>query len=115
VNMYGRPIRHCIRHSREHLSTTTAVWRYGGKTVLLSSDFRQTLPVIAKGTRADEVRACLKSSYIWPRISRLHLTISIRVHLHNNPEAERFSKLLMDIGDGKFSHQTIYEVYFQKV
>eukprot|EP00106_Octopus_bimaculoides_P012083 XP_014779525.1 PREDICTED: ATP-dependent DNA helicase RRM3-like [Octopus bimaculoides] len=34
----------------------------GGVTLLLSGDFRQTLPVIPKGTRADEVRACLKSS-----------------------------------------------------
>ncbi|KAL8606454.1 hypothetical protein ACOMHN_015543 [Nucella lapillus] len=35
----------------------------GGVTVVLSGDFRQTLPVIAKGTRADEVNACVKASY----------------------------------------------------
>ena len=32
----------------------------GGITFLFSVDFRQTLPVIPKGTRADEVRASLK-------------------------------------------------------
>uniref|UniRef100_A0A0L8GPG7 ATP-dependent DNA helicase n=1 Tax=Octopus bimaculoides TaxID=37653 RepID=A0A0L8GPG7_OCTBM len=34
----------------------------GGITLLLSGDFKQTLPVIPKGNRADTVRACLKSS-----------------------------------------------------
>uniref|UniRef100_A0A8D8ZUH9 ATP-dependent DNA helicase n=1 Tax=Cacopsylla melanoneura TaxID=428564 RepID=A0A8D8ZUH9_9HEMI len=38
----------------------------GGMTVLLSGDFRQTLPVVPRGTRADEIKACLKKSYLWP-------------------------------------------------
>ena len=33
----------------------------GGITVLLAGDFRQTLPVVQRGTRADEINACLKS------------------------------------------------------
>lgn len=65
----------------------------GGITVLFSGDFRQTLPVIAKGNRADEVRACLKSSYIWPHVKRLHLTTNMRVHLYNNLEAEVFQTI----------------------
>jgi ATP-dependent DNA helicase PIF1 len=36
----------------------------GGMTVLLAGDFRQTLPVIQRGSRADEVKACLKSSHL---------------------------------------------------
>jgi len=36
----------------------------GGMTVLLAGDFRQTLRVVPRGTRADEGRACLKSSYL---------------------------------------------------
>ncbi|XP_014773163.1 uncharacterized protein LOC106871293 [Octopus bimaculoides] len=39
----------------------------GGVTLLLSGDFRQILPVVPKGTRADEVQACLKSSTLWHR------------------------------------------------
>jgi len=34
----------------------------GGVTVLLAGDFRQTLPVIPRGTTADEVKSCLKAS-----------------------------------------------------
>lgn len=32
----------------------------GGALLILSGDFRQTLPVIPKSTSADEINACLK-------------------------------------------------------
>lgn len=37
----------------------------GGITVVFAGDFRQTLPVVTKGTRADIIKACLKSSPLW--------------------------------------------------
>ncbi|GFX07196.1 ATP-dependent DNA helicase [Trichonephila clavipes] len=40
----------------------------GGLTVLLSSDFRQTLPVVLRRTLSDIVKACLKTSFLWPHI-----------------------------------------------
>lgn len=45
----------------------------GGVTVLLAGDFRQTLPVIPRSTRADEVKSCLKASYLWPHIQKVAL------------------------------------------
>lgn len=38
---------------------------FGGAMILLSGDFRQTLPVIPRSTVADELNACLKSSNLW--------------------------------------------------
>ena len=73
----------------------------GGVTVLLAGDFRQTLPVVQRGTRADEVNACLKSSVLWPHIRSLSLTKNMRVHLLGDKNAGEFSKLLLQIGDGK--------------
>ncbi|XP_061381477.1 ATP-dependent DNA helicase pif1-like [Danaus plexippus] len=35
---------------------------FGGLMILLAGDFRQTLPVIPRGTPADELNACLKAS-----------------------------------------------------
>ncbi|GBP72598.1 hypothetical protein EVAR_50900_1 [Eumeta japonica] len=38
---------------------------FGGLMILLAGDFRQTLPVVLRGTPADELNACLKASPLW--------------------------------------------------
>jgi PIF1 helicase. len=48
-------------------------------TVLFSGDFRQMLPVITRGTSADEVNASLKKSYLWPLITKCELKINMRI------------------------------------
>uniref|UniRef100_A0A0L8FW00 ATP-dependent DNA helicase n=1 Tax=Octopus bimaculoides TaxID=37653 RepID=A0A0L8FW00_OCTBM len=73
----------------------------GGVTLLMAGDFRQTLPVVPRGTRADELRACIKSSYIWQHVKQLTLTTNMRVHIHGDPLAAQFSNKLLDIGNGK--------------
>uniref|UniRef100_A0A0L8HYC6 ATP-dependent DNA helicase n=1 Tax=Octopus bimaculoides TaxID=37653 RepID=A0A0L8HYC6_OCTBM len=73
----------------------------GGVTFLMAGDFRQTLPVIPRGTRADELIACIKSSYIWQHVKQLTLTTNMRVHIHEDPLAAQFSNKLLDIGNGK--------------
>ncbi|XP_074097687.1 uncharacterized protein LOC141526552 [Cotesia typhae] len=72
----------------------------GGLTILLAGDFRQTLPVVRRGTRADEIKACLKSSILWPNIKVLSLKVNMRVCLQNDLRAKEFSELLIDIGNG---------------
>lgn len=72
----------------------------GGVTVLLAGDFRQTLPVIPRGTRADEVKACIKSSHLWSQVKILSLSVNMRVHLQSDLMAGEFSRLLLTIGDG---------------
>ncbi|XP_036341701.1 uncharacterized protein LOC118751048 [Rhagoletis pomonella] len=74
----------------------------GRITVLFCGDFRQTLPVITRGTRADEVNACLKCSVLWPRVQKLSLTRNMRAHLGDNPHAQEFSDALLKIGEGSF-------------
>ncbi|KAI8430432.1 hypothetical protein MSG28_000709 [Choristoneura fumiferana] len=74
----------------------------GGMTVLLAGDFRQTLPVVPKGTRADEIKACLKKSTLWPRVKILKLCKNMRVHLKGEVSAGQFSELLLKLGNGKF-------------
>ncbi|XP_073826793.1 uncharacterized protein [Musca autumnalis] len=44
---------------------------FGGALVLLAGDFRQTLPVIPGSTPADELNACLKSSFLWNHVPTL--------------------------------------------
>lgn len=74
---------------------------FGGALILLSGDFRQTLPVIPRSTPADEINACLKSSVLWKYVQKLTQNINMRIHLQNDPAAHEFSKQLLEIGDGK--------------
>jgi len=73
----------------------------GGVVVLLAGDFRQTLPVIQKGTMADKLKACLKSSYLWRHVKSLTLSTNMRVHLQGDVSAGQFAAQLLAIGNGK--------------
>ncbi|XP_014770546.1 uncharacterized protein LOC106869345 [Octopus bimaculoides] len=73
----------------------------GGVTLLLSCDFRQTLPVIPKGTRADEVQACLESSAPWHHVTILSLTTITRAQLHGYQMSAKFAQNILTLSDGK--------------
>lgn len=74
---------------------------FGGTLILLSGDFRQTLPVLPRSTPADELNACLKSSFLWRHVQKLTLKKNMRVHLQNDASAKDFAQQLLNIGDGK--------------
>ncbi|XP_067140991.1 ATP-dependent DNA helicase pif1-like [Centruroides vittatus] len=76
---------------------------FGGALILLSGDFRQTLPVIPRSTPADELNACLKSSVLWQHVKKLALKTNMRVELQNDVSTEHFAKQLLDIGNGKMA------------
>lgn len=73
---------------------------FGKALVLLSGDFRQTLPIIPRSTAADQLNACLKASSLWRHISKLTLSTNMRIVLQNDQSAQVFSKHLLDIGNG---------------
>ncbi|XP_035205904.1 ATP-dependent DNA helicase PIF1-like [Stegodyphus dumicola] len=79
--------------------------RMGGVVMVLAGDFRQTLPVIPRGTRADEMQACIKSSYIWNGIQTLGLSTNIRVHLNGDPSAQQFADNLLKLGNGALTSE----------
>ncbi|XP_026482740.1 uncharacterized protein LOC113390965 [Ctenocephalides felis] len=74
---------------------------FGGLMILLAGDFRQTLPVIPRGTPTDELNACLKASPLWNNVKTLSLTTNMRVQLQNDQSAAQFSKQLLAVGNGK--------------
>lgn len=71
---------------------------FGGKIVLMGGDFRQILPVIPKGSRADTVKAILKRSKLWNESVQFKLTQNMRVQDEGNID---FKKWLLDLGEGK--------------
>ncbi|CAN6216625.1 unnamed protein product, partial [Urochloa humidicola] len=51
---------------------------FGGKTVVFGGDFRQVLPVVRKGSRAQIVGASLRRSYLWESMRHLKLVRNMR-------------------------------------
>ena len=51
---------------------------FGGKTVVFGGDFRQVLPVVRKGSRAQIVDASLRRSYLWDWMRHLKLVRNMR-------------------------------------
>ena len=75
--------------------------------MVFGGDFRQILPVIPKGTRADILDASLNSSYLWTffKIYELKQNMRLccgRVSDSEAAEVTTFDKWLLQIGDGSF-------------
>jgi ATP-dependent DNA helicase PIF1 len=78
---------------------------FGGKTVVFGGDFRQILPVVPKGTRADIVHATLNSSPLWRKCRVLRLSQNMRLQYSSdhveNENIANFAEWILAIGDGK--------------
>ncbi|XP_021745359.1 ATP-dependent DNA helicase PIF1-like [Chenopodium quinoa] len=68
---------------------------FGGKVVVFGGDFRQILPVVPKGTKAQTIDVCLVRSTLWRHVQLLHLTQNMRSI--QDPE---FAAFLLRVGDG---------------
>ena len=72
---------------------------FGGITFVFGGDFKQILPVIISGSRAQIVSACLQRSVLWRTITVVHLHQNMR--LNTAIEAEKdFAKWQLDVGKG---------------
>ena len=82
---------------------------FGGKVVILLGDFRQTCPVIPRGTKADLLNACISRCEFWPQFHITRLIAPIR-----NADDPALASFVDEIGDGAgprvdlsfFSHTT---------
>ncbi|MFP3021175.1 MAG: hypothetical protein ACEY3F_07780 [Wolbachia sp.] len=73
--------------------------------MLLAGEFRQTSPVYPQWTRADKIKACLKSSYLWPKLKVLSLMVNMRAYLRGDNKSAEFSDLLK-IGNGSLDEDS---------
>ena len=70
---------------------------FGGKVVVVGGDFRQLLPVVRHGSRAQVANAALPKSHLWRLVRRHRLTQNMRVR-----EGEgAFAEYLLRIGEGR--------------
>ncbi|XP_025417874.1 uncharacterized protein LOC112688739 [Sipha flava] len=85
--------------------------QFGGTMILLSGDFHQTLPVVPRLTKPDELNACLKSSNFWKHVKVLHFSKNMSVMLQNSQSGDIFSKQIINIGNGKFSIDVLTDCF----
>ena len=80
---------------------------FGGKCVLLAGDFRQVLPVVPRGSRAQINAASTQRYGDWSKFKIFHLKKNVRVQRmlsDNDPEVDKieaFCKYLLEVGEGK--------------
>jgi len=68
---------------------------FGGKVMVFGGDFRQVLPIVPRGTRAQISDATLLQSYIWDDIKIIRLKQNMRAQ-----NDVWFSQFLLRISDG---------------
>ncbi|XP_076940459.1 uncharacterized protein LOC143609646 [Bidens hawaiensis] len=68
---------------------------FGGKIMVMGDDFRQVLPVIKRGTRAQIVDFSLRMSPLWSVTKKMRLTINMRA-----VNDMWFSNFLLRVGNG---------------
>ncbi|XP_056853223.1 uncharacterized protein LOC130502447 [Raphanus sativus] len=102
--------RHCFEtldRSMRDIIRSSEDKPFGGKVVVFGGDFRQILPVIPGGGRAETVLQALNSSYLWEHCKVLKLTKNMRLLAGLTDDAAKdlqsFSKWILDVGDGKIN------------
>ncbi|GJW88504.1 DNA helicase [Tanacetum coccineum] len=78
---------------------------FGGKSVILGGDFRQTLPVKKGGTKDQIIAASIANSELWNHFKVFTLTKNMRLQQPGSSEAEKqasstFASWLLDVGNG---------------
>ena len=98
--MANKAVFHSVHDLFRHLHQTQAI--FGGKIVILLSDFRQTCPVIPHGSPAEVIDTSIKSSLLWPAFHIYHLTIPV-----HNAEDPKFAQFVNAIGNGAGPNVTL--------
>nr|CAD2177072.1 unnamed protein product [Meloidogyne enterolobii] len=67
---------------------------FGGKSIILSGDFRQTLPIKKFAIKTEIIDLTLKKSYLWKYFKQYKLTKNVRAR------DNIFARQILDIGNG---------------
>ena len=104
--------RHCfkaidrtLRDILSDINPNAQDTQFGGITVVLGGDFRQTLPVIQNSTKQQILKACIVNSYLWRKCTVLQLTENMRLDSRSLSPSDReelrmFAEWLLRVGSG---------------
>lgn len=113
--------KHCIEavdRSLWHICRTDA--QIGGKSLIFSGDFRQTLPIIPNGSLSDQKKASFKGSSLWRLVKRFRLTTDLRLRENEgntSKDLTNYAEWLLKLGDGslQISNRSIVLLTHMKV
>ncbi|XP_044010214.1 uncharacterized protein LOC122853868 [Aphidius gifuensis] len=89
--------RYCLESGDRLLRDITNIDSpFGGKIMLIGSDFRQLLPVKVDGTRSEIVNLSIKNSKLWKYFTVFSLTKNMRTL----PNEVEFAEYYLKIGNG---------------
>jgi ATP-dependent exoDNAse (exonuclease V) alpha subunit len=97
--------RHCIEaldHSLREVLEKNSL--FGGIIVLFGGDFRQTLPVVPRGSRGQIIGASLRKSKLWRSIELHHLHQNMC--LEQTADSQEFAQWLLQVGAGHALNDT---------
>ena len=69
---------------------------FGGKHVIIGSDFGQTLPIVEKASQATQFRMSIKKSYLWSKFVKYKLIVNERCR------DEEWKNILLQVRSGEF-------------
>ncbi|XP_028093744.1 ATP-dependent DNA helicase PIF2-like [Camellia sinensis] len=81
--------------NRTLIDITGVDYPFGGKIMMFGGDFRQVLPVVPKGTKAETIAASLVKSPLWSHIQILRLKQNMR-----SINDQQFDEFLLFVGNG---------------
>ena len=73
---------------------------FGGKTIILGGDFRQTTNVVPRGSIAEILEVCVKSSPLWQYVKHRSLICNMRT-----AGQEDFNNWVLKLGDGDLNQR----------
>ena len=79
---------------------------FGGISVILSGDFKQTLPIVIRSHQLAQIRVCIKKSCLWNlfKNNQFSFTTNMRLqqvtNIEDHQELEDFQRFLSDMGKG---------------
>ena len=73
---------------------------FAGKVLVLTGDFRQTLTVVPRASRAGVVDCCITRSHLWSLFQVMKLAVNMRVRASGDQELQRFDDWVLSLGDG---------------
>ncbi|GJZ24122.1 DNA helicase [Tanacetum coccineum] len=79
---------------------------FGGKSIILGGDLRQTLPVKKGASKMEIIASCISQSELWPHFKVFILKENMRlsrpgVSADEHNLISSFASWLLDIGDGR--------------